>query len=295
MSERASVVKSDDAMDGLLAALRLAVLEDDRFRVGAEVGRFTRLCGGQLFAQALLAAAATVEGMDPFSVHAVFLAAGSVGDPVELVVRRVRDGRSISCRGVTIEQGGIPIVAATAVFHLNPPAPVFGASADAACDVRQGPDGLPLLSDVVRSLPDPYGTTRAWAQNPPPLEIRMVEPPTFLGGPAGGSRREHWLRLASAVGEDRLLHAALLAYASDYFMLDMAVRAHPARPEGRISASTVDHAIWFHAPVHFDRWHLYQQELVAFTGNHGLVRGTLRGRDGAVVAHTSQAVQVRPR
>jgi acyl-CoA thioesterase II len=94
-----------DALDGLLSALELEALGDDRFRVLGEPGRFDRVFGGQTVAQALLAASATVTGKDPHSLHAYFVEAGAPEEPLDLVVERVRDGRSISTRTVSVTHG----------------------------------------------------------------------------------------------------------------------------------------------------------------------------------------------
>jgi acyl-CoA thioesterase-2 len=104
------------------------------------------------------------------------------------------------------------------------------------------------------------------------------------------------MRLPRAVGDDPVLHAALLAYASDYLLLDMAFRSHP---EGGASTQftgfSLDHALWFHRPVRFDRWHLHTQETLAISGHRGLVRGAVHDTDGHLVATAVQEVLIRPR
>jgi acyl-CoA thioesterase-2 len=103
------------------------------------------------------------------------------------------------------------------------------------------------------------------------------------------------MRLPSHVGDDPLLHTALLAYASDYLLLDMAMRSHPetATPT-RFTAFSLDHAIWLHRPVRFDRWHLHTQETISISGHRGLVRGAIHDADGHLVATAMQEVLVRP-
>jgi acyl-CoA thioesterase II len=87
----------------------------------------------------------------------------------------------------------------------------------------------------------------------------------------------------------------MLAYASDYLLLDMALRNHP-EPVGyaSIAAVSLDHAIWLHRPVSFDGWHLYTQDAVAIDGHRALVRGTIRDAAGHTVASTTQEVLIRP-
>src|SRR4051812_3478642 len=102
--ERAILV----SLDGMLRALELEPLADDRFRVGNEPGRFDRIFGGQTVAQALVAASATVTDKDPQSLHAYFVEAGTPDRPLDVVVDRVRDGGSMSTRRVTVMQGERP-------------------------------------------------------------------------------------------------------------------------------------------------------------------------------------------
>jgi acyl-CoA thioesterase-2 len=243
------------ALDGLLRALELEPLSDDRFRVVSEPGRFDRIFGGQTVAQALLAAGATVTDKAPNSLHAYFVEAGTPELPLDLVVDRVRDGRSVATRRVTVTQGERPLLILIASFHENPTSPEL---ADPPPSVP-GADQLPLLQHWVHDLPPEHGRhSTSWVDQPPPLELRIGEAPTFLGGPSAGGARSHWMRLPRDVGDDPLVHAALLAYASDYLLLDMAFRSYPGGfPSGAFAGFSLDHALWFHRPVRFDRWHLH--------------------------------------
>jgi acyl-CoA thioesterase II len=286
---------SDDilaALDGLLRALELDARGGDRFRAVSEPARFDRVFGGQTVAQALLAASATVDGKDPHSLHAYFVEAGSPEQVLDLTVERVRDGRSMSTRRVSVMQGERPLLVAMASFHTNPTSPELADPPPAV----PGPDELPVLQDWVRELqPGQSAHARSWIDQPPPLELRIGEPLNFLGGPAASGTRSHWMRLPRDVGDDPLLHRALLAYASDYFLLDMAFRSYPDhdRPSA-FTGFSLDHAVWFHRPVRFDTWHLHTQETVALSGHRGLVRGAIHDPDGHLVATVMQEVLVRP-
>lgn len=279
------------ALDGLLRALALQPVGTGHYRAISEPPRFDRVFGGQLLAQALVAASATVVGKEPASLHACFVEAGASDAPVDLVIDPVRDGRSMSTRRVTVVQDGRTLLAAIASFHANagtarvaPPVPPAPA-----------PEELPRLQDWARRLPPELRVHgRSWIDQPPPLELRIGEAPTFLGGSSGSGPRSHWMRLPRDVGDSPLLHSALLAYASDYLLLDMAFRSHPhGTGAGSFTGFSLDHAIWIHRPTRFDRWHLHTQETVTIAGDRGLVRGTIHDVDGHLVATVMQEVLVR--
>jgi acyl-CoA thioesterase-2 len=280
------------ALDRLLDALALDPRGDDRFNASSEPGRFDRVFGGQLIAQALLAGRATATGKDPQSLHAYFVTPGSPGQPIGLDVDRVRDGRFMSTRRVTVLQEERPLLVAIASFH----APADGPEVAAPPPSVPPPDETPVLQDLLRDAASelrPF--TEAWLESPPPIEIRMGEVPHYMGGPSSTGARSHWMRLPRAIGDDPALHAALLAYASDYLLVDMVYRSYPGPVTPfTFVGSSVDHAIWFHRPIRFDRWHLHTQETLALSGQRGLVRGMIHDADGHLVVSVTQEVLVRP-
>lgn len=290
------------SLDSLLAALDLEPVDEGRFRVGNEARRFDRVFGGQLLAQAVIAAAATVgDDKQPQSLHASFVEGAVHDEPLDIAVINVRDGRSMSLRQVTLTQCGSTVLTAQVAFHANPSEPDVRPAEPAGSIGRAGlvasaPTDLPLLQDLIRALPVEAQTHGLpWIQQPPPLELRLPEPPSFLSGAESTEPRAHWMRLPSGVGGDPVQHAALLTYASDYFLLDMALRAHPDRAGAATVASTsLDHAIWFHRPTRFEQWHRYTQELVTMAGHRGLVRGAIHDERGDLVASVTQEVLVRP-
>jgi acyl-CoA thioesterase-2 len=282
-----------ETLDGLLHALTLDPVGENRFRVAAEPGRFPRIFGGQTFAQALLAGAATVEPeKTPQSLHALFVEGGIPEQAVDLAVERVRDGRSMSSRRITVAQGDRTLLVAIASFHVNPETPELRFPPPAVAP----PEDTPRLQDWALALPDDwYERSRSWVTTPPPLDIRMAEAPRFFDGPDATGTRSHWMRVPRPVGDDPLLHAALLAYASDYFLLDMLFRDHPDRGDvTKLGGTSLDHTVWFHRPVRFDGWHLHTQETLALTGHRGLIRGSFHDAAGNLVASVAQEGLVRP-
>jgi len=248
-------------------------------------------------AQALLAAGSTVTGKVPHSLHAYFVGPGAPGRPVEVTVDRVRDGRSISSRRMTVTQDGRPLLTALASFHAAPAddGDEAGAGTLDPPAGTPGPDALPLLQDWVSDFSsERRAFGRIWIEQPPPFEMRMAEPPNFMGGPGSEQPRHHWMRLPRPVGDDPLVLTALLAYVSDYLLLDMIPRAHPDPALSSTVGASLDHSLWFHRPVRPDRWHRYTQTTQALAGQRGLVHGTIHDTEGRLVASVMQEGLFRP-
>jgi acyl-CoA thioesterase-2 len=281
-----------ESLRTLERALQLEPMGDNRFRADNERDRFGRIFGGQLLAQAVYAASATVDGHQPHSLHAYFVQTGASNTPVDIVVEPVRDGRSMALRRVTVAQGDRTLLTALASFHTNPAEPELGPQPIDA----PAPEEMPLLQHWVdRVPPEMRANTQNWIDVPPAVEMRIAEPTNFLGGRQTPGPRSHWMRLPRPIGDAPALHIAMLAYASDYLLLDMALRNHPQPADyASIAAVSLDHSMWVHRPVRFDEWHLYTQETAAITGHRALIRGTIRDLTGHVVADTSQEVLIRP-
>ncbi|SEH89373.1 acyl-CoA thioesterase-2 [Mycolicibacterium rutilum] len=280
------------SLETLERALTPEPLGGNRFRADNERDRFGRIFGGQLLAQALYAASRTVEQHAPASLHAYFVQTGASDTPVDIAVDVVRDGRSMATRQVTVAQGERTLLTAMASFHTNPDEPVL----DAPRPDVPGPEEMPLLQHWVHQVPASLRTNaQSWVDVPPAIEMRIAEPTSFLGGRQTPAPRSHWMRVPRTIGDEPALHAAMLAYASDYLMLDMAMRNHPDPADyGSITAVSLDHGLWLHRPVRFDEWHLYTQQTVAITGHRALIRGVIHDAAGHTVASTAQEMLIRP-
>ncbi|MGV0838148.1 acyl-CoA thioesterase [Mycolicibacterium thermoresistibile] len=276
----------------LLRVLELEQVDIDRFRAGNEADRFGRIFGGQVVGQALLAAARTVPDKPPHSLHAYFVQTGASDHPLDIAVERIRDGRTMATRQVAVTQGERTLLTTLVSFHDNPDTTRSGGVAP----VLPGPDEMPVLQHWAATAPlEIRSEVRNWIDVPPPLDIRIGKPTFFLGGAPAAGPRSHWMRLPSDVGADPLLHRVLLAYASDYLMLDVAMQAYPeVAPQHGFQAVSLDHSLWLHRPVRFDRWHVYTQDATVLSGHRALVRGAIHDMDGNLVASTSQEVLIRP-
>jgi acyl-CoA thioesterase II len=277
----------DASLDGLLAAMDVRPIGDDRFVLEPTTSSTQgRIFGGQLLAQAIVGAAATVERKDIHSLHAAFTRAGTPGAPVEVAVTRVRDGRSIATRKVAVLEGDAPLLIAIASFGAQRSEPDVAASVGGTAP----PEDVPLLQEWAAVAP----AGQHWIEQPPAIEIRLPEAPSFLTGATETSARAHWMRVSRDVGDSHALNAALLAYASDFFLMDMIFRLHPDQlGPGRANGFSLDHAIWFHRPVRFSSWHLHTQEATALVGDRGLARGSIHDAEGRLVASVAQEVLLR--
>ncbi|MGY1772361.1 acyl-CoA thioesterase [Blastococcus sp. SYSU D00813] len=236
------------------------------------------LYGGYTLALAVRAAAATVPaGLLPHSVHAVFPAGGDLGEPLRLDARTVRDGRSSAVRLVTVTQGRSTPLLLTASFHAG----------------GEGPDWQA-----------PHPPLPAPPEDVAPDEVRLMGMDPFEFRPAGRHRVDggadvfdplhpYWVRPHLPLADDPGLHAAVVAFVSDYMVFSAAqVPGSPPPPETR--GVTMDHTLWFHRPAEAGDWLLYSADPVRVCGDRGLVRGAVRDRTGAVLASFAQEVLTFP-
>jgi len=256
-----------------LAFLDLEQIDGDIFRGRPGVwpaGRAS-IYGGEVAAQALRAAAATVPtDRVPHSLHGYFLRRGDLSRPVIFLVDRDRDGRSFSARRVAAVQGGEVIWEMACSFHVVEEGPEYFRP------VRQGlapPEASPLVVD-------------SWC---PLVEIR-VPPPVDGSPPRPGSVDRVWTRVVVPVPDDPILHACLHAFTSDissgFGDLDL-----EGVPRG---GPSIDHALWFHHPSRADGWIIYDCAPAKVGGHRGLYTGTGHDPDGRLVSMFTQETLLRP-
>jgi len=278
-----------EAVDGLVGLLDLETLEVNLFRGISPPHSLPRVFGGQVAAQALVAAGRTVpEDREVHSLHAYFIRPGDPAVPIVYETERVRDGRSFTTRRVLAIQHGVPIFSLSASFQLpqtglrhTQPAPV-GVPA---------PDTLPGLDALASSA-----GARWLTQGPRPLDMRFVSPPPWSDEFAGASEEPArvWMRADGRLPDDRLLHVCMLTYVSDLTLLGSVLVRHD-RAEGPVQMASLDHAMWFHRPFRADEWLLYTCYSPFAGGGRGLATGRFTQADGTLVATTVQEGLVRVR
>ena len=281
------------ALDQLLAILDLEPLERNLFRgLSPQVG-WQRVFGGQVIGQALVAACRTVEDRMAHSLHAYFLRAGDPAVPILYEVDRIRDGMSFSTRRVVAIQHGQAIFSMAASFHRAEE----GLSHQIRMPEVPPPESLPSEAEFKEQLLDRVPpAVRAYWERERPIEIRPVDLTRYLSPEGRAPTQQVWIKANGQLGDDLALHQTVLAYASDFTLLDTALIAHGRFIFDReLMLASLDHAIWFHRPFRADDWLLYAQDSPSSAGSRAFCRGLLFTRDGKLVASTAQEGLVRQR
>ena len=235
------------------------------------------LFGGQIVAQSLRAAAATVEpDQQVHSLRAYFIRRGDHTEPIRFEVDRIRNGRSFSTRRVVARQAIGAILNLESSFQAPEPAD----------DVTTVP--------FDHALPGPeHGTPDNWSDT---FERRDLDHGEGTPGVrTGAGRHIAWMRVTVPVDpDDQLLHRCWLTYMSDDMPAGAVRLAHPPlQVEGERFVASLDHTIWFHRPLRADQWHLYDFSCHGYTGGRGLAIGHVFSADGTHVATVAQEVLFR--
>lgn len=277
---------STQPLDLLLRLLDLERLELNLFRgYNRDIGS-GRVFGGQVLAQALVAAGRTVEGRTAHSLHGYFMLPGDVATPIVYQVDRIRDGKSFTTRRVLALQEGREIFTMTCSFHVAEEGIEHGTPMPTIPPPEELPRELDLVRSMAHLIPEPL--RQVYTQDRP-IDFRPVDPVN----PFAPDKREPvkylWFRAEGTMPDEPILHQAVLAYASDYGLLGTALYPHALSFLQRgVQAASLDHAVWLHRPFRVDDWLLYAIDSPAAAGARGFTRGSLFTRDGTLVASTAQ-------
>ena len=283
----------DQRLADLLQLLELEQLEVNLFRGASRDIGSPQVFGGQVLGQALSAAAATVAGRVVHSLHAYFLRRGDCNAPIVYEVDRSLDGHSFSNRRIVAIQHGQQIFNMTASFQVAE----SGFEHQVAMPQVPPPESLAESGgpppQLLARLPE---RVRRFFAQPRPFEFRTVQPIDYLHPRHEAPAREVWFRAVGALADDEMLHRRLLAYVSDFFLLDTATLPHgTSLLTPTIVMASIDHAMWFHRPLRVDDWLLYAMESPSASGARGFARASVFTRDGRLVASAAQEGLVRMR
>ena len=281
------------ALTELLKILDIEPLEENLFRGFTPPEDRVRVFGGQVAAQALIAAGRTVGDERPVhSLHAYFLRPGDPSVPILFEVDRIRDGKSFTTRRVKAVQHGKAIFNLHASFHIVESGPDFMFPAP---DVSE-PDELPTLTERVEPYLDQLGPDLTqWLLRERPIDMRPSEDPRYLDPTPREPRQDVWIRSNGTLPDDPLLHACVVAYASDLTLIDTILMPHGVGyASGKYQLASLDHAMWFHRPFRIDEWMLYHQDSPTSGGARGFARGEIFRRDGQLAVSVAQEGLIRP-
>ncbi|MEJ0024218.1 MAG: acyl-CoA thioesterase II [Alphaproteobacteria bacterium] len=256
--------------------LDLEVVEPNLFRgLSINLGYDPRrIFGGQVIAQALMAAYKTIEGKVCHSLNCYFMRAGDQRYPVLYEVEHSRDGRSFSTRRVMARQNGEQIFNLSASFQV----------------VEEGLEHQEPMPAV--KPPEQCPLRRTLNQ----VEARAATDYNWTDPKPSPARQQTWFRADGDYGEDIALHQAVLAYASDMSLLSTSLMPHGLAPAvSPLQMASLDHALWFHRPTDMNRWHLYDNDSPNASGGRGFNRGLIYREDGVLVASACQEGLIRLR
>lgn len=279
-------------LQNLISTLDLEKLEENLFRGTSPQVGWQRVFGGQVIAQALMAAQRTVSD-DRFvhSLHAYFMRPGDPKVPIIYQVDRIRDGASFATRRIVAIQHGHAIFSMSASFQIDE------GGFDHQASIPKVPQPEDLMSeDQMRDafLAKAPPAIRKYWENKRPIEIRPVSLTHYISREKLEPHQDIWVRAVGDVPADRHYQAAVLAYLSDMTLLDTSLYAHGTTIfDPAVQAASLDHAMWFHRPCKLDDWLLYTQDSPSASGARGLTRGSLFTRDGVLVASMAQEGLIR--
>jgi acyl-CoA thioesterase-2 len=275
------IAPSSRKLEELLRLLDLERIEKNLFRAFHPAGRTARLYGGQIMAQALMAAIRTVDADRlPHSLHGYFLRPGDPAVPALIDVERIRDGQSFSTRRIVVIQHG------KAIFNMD-------------ASFQRPEPGLEHQADMPALAPPPLGKVPqalkedvflAWRHEHKVLQDELPHPP----------RQHIWFRSNGALPDDAALQACLLVYESDNALLSTGRLPHRGSfVRERLQMASLDHAMWFRQPAvaawRADQWLLYALDSPSSSQARCYNRGQIFTEQGLLIASTMQEGLMRRR
>jgi acyl-CoA thioesterase-2 len=263
-----------EALESLIELLDLETIEVNTYRGKHPVEERQRTFGGQVAAQALMAAGRTVERGKVHSLHSYFLRPGDPRVPILYDVDRIRDGRSFTTRRVVAIQHGRAIYNMQASFHTEE----ISIEHQFPMPEVPGPETVERLDVRVQAE---FGDIDEWFKRQHPIDQRFLGELPWSPNRNREPRQRMWIKADGELPDDPLLHACVVTYASDMSLFDAILAPHAIRwDNGTFMGASLDHCMWFHRDLHADQWLLYDTDSPIAHGGRGLARGFLFNRSG---------------
>ena len=287
-----SVCVEDNVLEELLRLLKLEKIEENIFRGQSQDLGFGSVFGGQVLGQALSAAYRTVPpDRTAHSLHAYFLRMGDVDKPIVYEVDAIRDGKSFTTRRVVAIQKGRAIFSMAASFQIDE----LGFDHHDEAPKVIGPEGieseLELAMKVADRIPE---SIREKILCKKPIELRPVDPINPFAPEKRDPIKYIWFKATDKLPDDSRVHQYLLAYASDFRLVDTSLYPHGySYWAPNIHVASLDHALWFHRDFRMDEWLLYVIKSSNASRAKGLNNGQIFTQNGKLVASVSQEGLIR--
>lgn len=265
-------------LEDLLAVLRLEEVGPGSYRAGnASLTGGSVVFGGQLLAQSIVAGALVDPGKDVKSIHTVFSKGASFDQPLEIEVDTMATGRAFASASVTIRQGDRVCTRSLVLLSADEP------------DLIRHQDDAPPVAPPAEAVASDHGAG-FW-------EIRTVggvdiSDPDAVGPP----ELRVWTRFPDAP-QDATTSRALLAFATDGFLIGTAMRPHEGVGQSMahvsISTTVVTHTLSFHEPFWAGDWMLLDQRSPYAGRGRSYGRADVYTADGNYVASFAQENMIR--
>ncbi|HUV58298.1 MAG TPA: acyl-CoA thioesterase II [Acidimicrobiales bacterium] len=271
-----------EALDSLVELLDLETIEVNTYRGRHPEEERQRTFGGQVAAQALMAAGRTVDVGRVHSLHSYFLRPGNPKVPILYEVDRIRDGRSFTTRRVVAIQQGRAIYNMQASFHTDE----VSIEHQFPMPEVPGPETIEPLSVRVQNE---FGDIDEWFKRNHPIDQRFIGELPWSPHRNREPRQRLWIKADGALPDDPLLHACVVTYASDMSLFDAILAPHAVRwDDGTFMGASLDHCMWFHRDLQADEWLLYDTDSPIAHGGRGLARGFLFNQAGQLMVSMVQ-------
>ena len=279
-------------LNKVIETLDLEEIELNHYLATSPNEGWQRVYGGQVIGQALVAASRTVStDRSAHSLHGYFLRAGDTEIPILYKVDRIRDGKSFTTRRVVAVQRG------QAIFTMSISFQVDEAGLNHQFDMPDVPlpDTLPTDEEIrqqqAKSWPAEFQDSFSGSSA---IQVKPIDPVDMLLPEPAPPIQRCWMRCGEKLPDDPRIHQCVLAYLSDWSLLDTATRPHAVSfMQENVQVASLDHAMWFHRPFRADEWLLYDQDSPSANGARGFNRGLIYNLAGELVASTTQEGLVR--
>ena len=265
------------AIDEVLDVLDLEEDGPGRFRGRNLASHGQVVYGGQILAQVVMAATRAGQGKEVRSLHTVFARGGRPDTDLEIAVDPLNDGRAVGSSTVTVSQGDRTVSRSLVLTSVEEP------------DLIRHADAAPTVAGPLDS-----GSSRFAA---PWWELQVVDGVDLSDPDAvGPARLDVWTRAVGAP-DDPAANQALLAYATDGFLIGTAMRPHAGVGQSMahraISTSVLTHTLTFHDPVRAGDWHLLAHESTFAGRGRAFGRAEVFTESGDLVASYVQESLLR--